>query len=256
MATDPENICEDLSNLELEQLKQCHMCEEEHLLTMFRKDKRGTYGVGNRCKPCWSLWYKNRLAADPNYKQKLAKQRADNHVQNRESYNERHKVDFQKNKTQIYARRKQYYLDNPDKALGEAHRQHLRNALKSGKEAPELLGCNIPFLKKWFDFHFAIDKDFNMDNHGDLWHIDHVLPISRWDLDNIEHKKLCFNWKNLMPLRCTNNLSKNNVIDLAQVAELDRRLTLFSQITGKTYPETPVHILIAKPPNAGSPSEL
>lgn len=223
-------------------LKLCTMCNEELELSMFRKCKKGEFGVGNRCKPCWSVWYRNRVDNDQEYKEKLAKQRANNHSENQEKYNERHKVDFQKNKAQIYARRKAYYKANPEKALAELHRQHLRNALKSGKEAPELLGCNPAFLKLWFDLHFSIDTDFSITNHGKLWHIDHVIPINKWNLENEEHRKLCFNWKNLMSLRASDNISKHDTINLEQVKELDRRLKLLGEKRGKKYSKTPIHL--------------
>ena len=145
----------------------CTMCDMELPLVMFRKDKHGIHGVGNRCKPCWKIWYAKRLESDPEYKRKLSKQRSDNHLLNRDRYNDRHKVDFQKNKRKIYERRKKFYKDNPEKALSELHRQHLRNALKSGAEAPELLGCTSEFLKMWFDLHFTINPEFSMENHGD-----------------------------------------------------------------------------------------
>lgn len=222
--------------------KLCTMCNKKLELELFRKCKQGSYGFGNRCKTCWKQWYADRVNKDTDYKKKLAKQRADNHVENKEKYNERHKVNFQKNKQQIYARRKQYYKDHPDKALAELHRQHLRNVLKTGKEAPDFLGCNAKFLELWFNFHFSIDTDFSISNHG-IWHIDHVIPINKWDLEKDEHKRLCFNWKNLMPLRARKNISKHDVIDLEQVAELNRRLKIFSKMRKLKYIETPIHMV-------------
>jgi hypothetical protein len=228
--------------------KLCTMCNEKLELNSFRKCKEGTHGVGNRCKPCWKKWYKDRVDNDLEYKKTLAKQRADNHIENKEKYNERHKVDFRQNKVRIYARRKKYYLAHPDKALAELHRQHLRNILKSGKESPDLLGCNTPFLKLWFDLHFSIDTEFSIANHGNVWHIDHVIPINKWDLSNEEHKKLCFNWKNLMPLRAGENISKHDNIDLAQVTEQNRRLKLFGKIRNRKYPKTPIHMVQQRNP--------
>ena len=31
--------------------------------------------------------------------------------------------------------------------------------------------------------------------------MDHVLPVSKFDLNNIDHIKFCYNWKNLRPLQ-------------------------------------------------------
>lgn len=257
MATD--DLCVSLEETHIstteDQTKLCTMCNTLQPLCEFRKCKDGLYGVGRRCKACWKIWYKTRLE-DSEYKATLAKQRADNHVKNKVKYNERHKLTFQQNKAQIYERRKLYYKNNPDKAFAEWHRQHVRNALKSGKDAPDLLGCTSQHLHEWFEFHFSIDVDFSFENHGSVWHIDHVIPINKWDLHDEEHKKLCFNWKNLMPLRCSDNISKSDTVDMDQVEEQNRRLELFSKITGEEYDKTPIHIiLVAKPTIAGSPLE-
>ena len=54
-------------------------------------------------------------------------------------------------------------------------------------------------------------------NHGKKWHIDHVIPISKFDLDNEEQQLIAFNWRNTMPLSCKENLIKNNKIIKLQV---------------------------------------
>lgn len=41
-----------------------------------------------------------------------------------------------------------------------------------------------------------------------MWHIDHIKPISKFDLTNIEEQKKCFNYKNLQPLWSKENLKK------------------------------------------------
>lgn len=223
--------------------KICSTCKEDKPFDNFRKSANSKDGFGSMCKSCLKIQYAEKLK-DPNHKLRLAKLRADNHIKNRDKYNQRHKEDFQKNKEKIYKRRKVYYVANPDKMLAELHRQHLRNAFKSGKEAPDLLGCDKEFLSKWFEFQFTFDPEMKLENHGTYWHIDHVLPINKWNLTDEEHKKLCFNWKNLMPLKAFSNISKHDNIDMEQIKELDKRLELFSEITGEVYPKTPVHILL------------
>ena len=56
-----------------------------------------------------------------------------------------------------------------------------------------------------------------MENHGKEWHIDHVIPISKFDLNNQDEQLLAFNWRNTMPLSCKENLSKNNKIIKEQI---------------------------------------
>jgi len=56
-----------------------------------------------------------------------------------------------------------------------------------------------------------------LENHGKEWHIDHVIPISKFDLNNQEEQLLAFNWRNTMPLSSKENLSKNNKIIKEQI---------------------------------------
>ena len=58
-----------------------------------------------------------------------------------------------------------------------------------------------------------------MENHGKIWHIDHVIPISKFNLDNLEEQLLAFNWRNTMPLSSKENLSKNNKILKSQIEQ-------------------------------------
>lgn len=74
----------------------------------------------------------------------------------------------------------------------------------------ELIGLNMATLKAWISFQF--DPDMTWDNYGRHWHIDHVLPISRFDFTDPTQGAVCFSWTNLQPLRACENQSKSNKI--------------------------------------------
>ena len=77
---------------------------------------------------------------------------------------------------------------------------------KKGKTL-ELLGCSIPELKIHLEKQFK--NGMNWDNYG-KWHIDHIIPLSKFDLFNIkEQKKACY-YTNLQPLWAKDNLKKGN----------------------------------------------
>jgi hypothetical protein len=42
------------------------------------------------------------------------------------------------------------------------------------------------------------------------WELDHVLPISKFDLTNQQHKEVCFIWSNLKPIPKSLNKQKFN----------------------------------------------
>ena len=46
-------------------------------------------------------------------------------------------------------------------------------------------------------------------NYG-KWHIDHIIPCSRFDLNKEEEQYKCFNYKNLQPLWAEENKIKSN----------------------------------------------
>jgi hypothetical protein len=89
------------------------------------------------------------------------------------------------------------------------------------------VGCNIQYLKEWFEFNFT--DEMSWDNYGKLWSIDHVIPVYYFDLTN-EHEKLrCWNWSNLTPATIQYNSSKKNTIDSNQVNYIVERLIKFKE---------------------------
>ena len=76
------------------------------------------------------------------------------------------------------------------------------------------MGCSS---NEYFNWIFKYNNNYNLDNYGAEWHIDHVIPLSKFDLNVLEQQLIAFNWRNTMPLSCIENLSKNNKILQSQV---------------------------------------
>ena len=48
-------------------------------------------------------------------------------------------------------------------------------------------------------------------NHGlNGWHIDHIKPVSKYNLLDPEEQKKCFHYTNLQPLWAIENIRKSN----------------------------------------------
>jgi len=71
----------------------------------------------------------------------------------------------------------------------------------------ELLGCNLEELKNHLESKFTERMSF--DNYGE-WEIDHIKPISKFNLDDEYEIRECFNYKNIQPLWKIDNIKKSN----------------------------------------------
>ena len=73
------------------------------------------------------------------------------------------------------------------------------------------LGCSLTELKAYLEQKF--EPEMSWKNHGHKgWHIDHVFPLSRFDLSNREQFMRACHYTNLQPLWWQDNLSKFNHI--------------------------------------------
>ena len=85
------------------------------------------------------------------------------------------------------------------------HRGIKRNQ-KAGSAVSDL-GCSIPEFKIYIESLFQ--KGMTWDNwstHG--WHLDHIIPLSSFDLTDREQFLIACNYKNLQPLWAKDNLKK------------------------------------------------
>jgi hypothetical protein len=77
----------------------------------------------------------------------------------------------------------------------------------------KLIGCEQIDFIKWIESCFI--GDMTWENHGPLWHIDHVIPCHSFDLTDLSQQLICFNWKNMRPLYAKINMSHQyNIHDI------------------------------------------
>lgn len=81
--------------------------------------------------------------------------------------------------------------------------------VRKNKRTIEMIGCSIDFLKKHLESLFT--HGMNWENRGFWgWHIDHIKPLSLFDLSDGEQQKVAFHYTNLQPLWQKDNFSKKN----------------------------------------------
>jgi hypothetical protein len=77
------------------------------------------------------------------------------------------------------------------------------------------LGCTIPQLKKYleglFDYNEEGNEFMSWNNYGiNGWHIDHIVPLSKFNLENELEFRLAHHYTNLQPKWAKDNIIKSN----------------------------------------------
>jgi hypothetical protein len=88
-------------------------------------------------------------------------------------------------------------------------RKSLLSGAKSGRHWEDIVGYTIDDLTRHLERQF--DRTMTWENRGTHWHIDHVIPISKFSYDGPDHPEFKAAWalSNLRPLVALENLRKN-----------------------------------------------
>lgn len=167
-----------------------------------------------------------------NNKDKANEQKRLNYIKKRGFYLEKGKKWYQENKEKHAAKRSEYESNNKDrlraarrkwennrlatdinyklhKNLAGRIREELNGKKKRTDRTEILLGCTIDELKVFIQNQFTDGMSWdNWSTNG--WHIDHRIPLSWFNLENENCRKLAFSYKNLQPLWSEDNLEKKN----------------------------------------------
>ena len=138
------------------------------------------------------------------------------YYKNRDRYIALSKEWKSKNREHIleYARmfKKKSFASNPVFRLKICLQTRIRLALKSShakkcKKSAELIGTSIENLRKHLESQFKLGMSW--ENWGlKGWHIDHIRPLSSFNLTDPEQQKLAFHYTNLQPLWAKDNIRK------------------------------------------------
>ena len=137
-------------------------------------------------------------------------------VKNKNKLNLKRKEWYQKNREKRCAYMNNYVKERRDKDIQFKIRHTLRSrfyqAIKKNHKtgsAIKNLGCSILELKSYLESKFLIGMTW--DNYGlDGWHIDHIKPLSAFDLSDEKEMLEAFHHINLQPLWAEDNLSKGD----------------------------------------------
>jgi hypothetical protein len=109
-------------------------------------------------------------------------------------------------------RRKLRYKLDPQHRIAACCRTRIAVTLKAAgqnksERTKELLGCDLKFFKEFVEHQFIDGMTWN--NWGALWELDHVIPISHFNLVEKPERLKAFNYTNCKPVLKSYNRSKN-----------------------------------------------
>lgn len=122
------------------------------------------------------------------------------------------------------------------------------------KSMLDIVGCSYKNYVKWIEFNFI--KGMSWENHGSIWHIDHVLLCHLFDHNCNDDVKICFNWKNTRPLLVKENLSRKT-INYKDLLNHEIKLTYFEKKNQYEYNHIDIDFIylatkLSKKLNSGS----
>lgn len=179
--------------------KICNWCKEHKDVLEFNKHPKMPGGRLNKCKCCEKIYKAKYYRKNKNGIIKEQK------LRNKENY-KLAKRSKQYKKVRNISRKIRYKNDLQYK-LSCILRSRLKAALKGkskGIKTLDSIGCSIQHLIKYLESKFIQGMSWN--NYGKAWHIDHIKPISSFDLPN--EIRLANHYKNLQPLWAEDNFKK------------------------------------------------
>ena len=247
--------------------KECVKCNIVKPINKFRiKERNGeTIKRHNECNDCNNVYkkenYHKTKKENPEKYQKMLYDRKvidhNRYIKKKNEIREKQNNYYEKNKEKIQQKRKEYRKNNPEKVktwknsyrdslegkISMNLRRRVRTEIGSGKEWLQLLGCTFDHLKSWFEFNFELDqnKNFNWDNYGKIWTIDHVKPCKSFNMNNSQETQKCFNWKNTLPVSKKYNQEKSGKLLYGDIIKINERIILFEKMNRLKF-ELPSYI--------------
>lgn len=95
--------------------------------------------------------------------------------------------------------------------MGRLMRQSIKDKKKRHWEI--IAGYSLNDLMNHLESQFK--EGMSWDNYGS-WHIDHIIPISSWNLKSVQQKEFkdCWGLNNLQPLWALDNIRKGNKVEI------------------------------------------
>lgn len=207
--------------------KECRKCKETKDITEFYLRAASKDGRGSYCKICSSVYRKDwRYNPDKAHLIEASNQRDIERHRDNPLYKEQQR----RYSSSPLVRRKKQESHNNRLLVDILYllrcrlRQRVNKAVKENSKkgsAVKDLGCSIAYFKEYLEAQFETGMSWDNYGKGDgTWSIDHIMPLSLFDLNNEQHFVLAACYLNQRPMWSKENFRKSAKIpyELLRVA--------------------------------------
>lgn len=119
------------------------------------------------------------------------------------------------NPARFAAHRRKYLRNSPKARIANNSRDRIRRMIGSqGKgrgRSNKLIGCDAYSLCLILEAQFL--PGMTWENYGSAWHVDHIIPLSAYDLTDPSQQREAFHYTNLQPLWAHDNMAKGDEVE-------------------------------------------
>jgi hypothetical protein len=163
-------------------MKLCSRCLKNKDYSDFCKDSKSKDGLQSQCKPCKVISVAKHRKENPDYWKKFySKEKAlDKYYKHRLLFNISRRI------------------------------RHSLSGNKNNVSWQHIVNFTLLDLKLHLESKFV--EGMCWENYGTIWHIDHIRPISSFNISSYDCDdfRICWSLDNLQPLFAKDNLSKSN----------------------------------------------
>lgn len=187
-----------------------------------------------KCIVCYREICRNYKKANKDKISLYNKQYKMNNKNTISNYNKQYNI---KNRKSIQNRHTKYLREKRKNdicyKLSVNSRNRIKKLYKGENKTSNLIGCSRNIFIEWINYQ--LKPDMNFENYGKIWHMDHVIPCSKFNLLNNFELFKCFNWSNIQPLHSFDNLKKGNRVSLVEIKSHFNKVLHFANNNNLKY---------------------
>lgn len=187
--------------------KTCTKCNTIKNLSYFNKDKGGRGGYCAQCKECRKNYGRKNSKYIKKYNDEYRKKNTKKFKELKKKYREENKEKISEYHSEYCKTR---YANDIQFKLSTNLRRRMCKMIRRNQRAGSAvrdLGCSLVELKIHIESKF--DLRMSWENYGE-WHIDHIKPLSKFDLEIRSQFLEAAHYTNLQPLWAVDNIIKSN----------------------------------------------